>query len=259
MKQEKLPAEGVSIQDLTEEAAGILTGHMDSVNRRVLEEVTRSRQLDGRKGQVRAGEISAAIQRISVLDARTHYLGLFRRVNKDRPPILLLAVAGVSLAMANFWLPPEGGKLGVWNVLPMTFGLILSLLGIFRATVYLISARRERAGRHAEMFLRKMGALEIDARNYVAREEGLDTAEGPLSAIFVVLVADGVWSSDDINDFRLLLRLRNAIVHEQKISLSVEQLGVALEQIERMRDLIPRRPRRFLPKQSESSANHSER
>ncbi|MCW3813567.1 hypothetical protein ONA91_03715 [Micromonospora sp. DR5-3] len=260
MKREELTTDEVAIRDFTEEAAGVLAGHIDSINRRVLQEIARARQQNGVVGRVRADEVSEAIQRISMTDARTHYLGVLRRANSIAPR-LLMAVLPIAIAATAAFSLLDSTKDEAWYSAPLVAVSGVSVALLTQFVIHWLDRRAATVVLDAQLFLRGMSRLETDARNYVAREVDFDTAQGPLGAIFAVLASDGIWSTDDINNFRLLLRLRNALVHEQKLELSGDELTAAMEQIEQMRDRIPSWPRLLPPKQRADSLpnDHSDR
>ncbi|MEU4634853.1 hypothetical protein AB0F90_10570 [Micromonospora chalcea] len=103
----------------------------------------------------------------------------------------------------------------------------------------LMKARRAQRANKSHIFLEMISKVEIGARNYVAREVGLNLAEGPLGIILAVMRDREIWSDEEINNFRLLMKLRNSLVHENLKTLSDEQLLVALSQLQRLNSRIP--------------------
>ncbi|MCN0178656.1 hypothetical protein [Salinispora arenicola] len=236
---------------LTNAAAQLLDDHLDATRNRVLQEILRVNKQENHPQRVRAADVDEAIRRLSVADARMHYLGVFRRANRA------ITFIAISLAVVGFitWslsLEQEGGS---WIGLPLgiSMGATFVILSEFISQAPM--RRRSRAAANSIVFLQHMTQLEIDARNFVAREAGIDAAQGSLALVFDTLVDRRIWSSEDVNNFRLLLRLRNSIVHEQKLTLPEEALGEALQQVDRLRDVIPKWPRIPMPRRRREASS----
>jgi hypothetical protein len=231
---------GIQALPLTDAADSILENYLTVTRNRVLQELARIRTQDAREGRVRAEDVSEAIRRLAIADARLHYLGVFRQVLGSSTAILLVLTAFLSFLAAFTDL-----KQNAW--LPVAIGIGVTSAMLVELVTQRFRTRRVKRVTSATLFLQRFARLEIDARNYVSREVGISAAQGSLGLVFSTLEDNGVWSGEDINNFRLLLRLRNSIVHEQKLRLSQQALVTALTQIERLRDLIPRFPRIPLP------------
>ncbi|GHJ10596.1 hypothetical protein TPA0907_49630 [Micromonospora humidisoli] len=236
---------------LTNAAAQLLDDHLDATRNRVLQEILRVNKQEGHPGRIRAADVDEAIRRLSVADARMHYLGVLRRANRAIAFILVnLAVVGLVTWFLS--LQQEGGS---WTGIPLGIAMGATFVILSEFISQVLKRRRSRAAAYSGVFLQHMTQLEIDARNFVAREAGMDAAQGSLALVFDTLVDRKIWSSEDVNNFRLLLRLRNSIVHEQKLTLPEEALGEALQQVERLRDVIPKWPRIPTPKRRREASS----
>ncbi|MEU9510439.1 hypothetical protein AB0D32_29635 [Micromonospora sp. NPDC048170] len=226
---------------LTAAASDLLSSHLSSTRDRILTEVERARITDGLEGSVRAEDVSAAILRIAAADARIHYLGKLRVTRRHLPSLPVLAIGFLFAAIG------AGIFNAVTNRNPDLFLPAALIIGAVSLAVGMLSpaieshlrSRQARRANKSQLFLQLISKVESKARNYVAREIGLSYAEGPLGIVLAVMREKKVWSDEEINDFRILMRIRNSLVHENLKTISDDHLWIALSQLQRLSDRIP--------------------
>ncbi|MEU8337914.1 hypothetical protein [Micromonospora tulbaghiae] len=225
---------------LTDGASQVLSAHLETTRNRILREVRRVySQGGGPAGRVHAEDVRKAIRQLAVSDAKMHYVGMLRRVNRR---LAYVAIVLGTASLLTFSAANLGLDSNAWYAAPLAMSLGVAGAAVTETVRSLLRRRQEDKVANARAFLRRFVELEISARNFVAREKGTAAADGPLSPVFETLVAEKIWSEKEVNTFRLLLRLRNSLVHEQTLELSQADLRVALQQIERLREVIPNQP-----------------
>jgi hypothetical protein len=155
--------------------------------------------------------------------------------------VALLGLTGLVFGMLIVVTSVRGGKAPDETTFLVTsvgaLGLALVSIGAGGITAVRRDRRREGYFMRQE-FIRRMTQLEDDARQLTSNVAGPELASGGLAGVFEVLKENELWTSEDIQTFRLLLQIRNALVHEQVQYIPQEQLGPALAEIERLRDLV---------------------
>ncbi|MEJ3748455.1 hypothetical protein WEI85_34870 [Actinomycetes bacterium KLBMP 9797] len=228
--------------DLTTAAASALQEHLDSTRLRILREVERVRMQAARGTQVREDEVTSAIQRLAIADARVYYWGMIRRGAELLLPAFLVLGTIAPTTVGIAFLLKGGGDNPSTGWLAVAVGAIVASFATMTVSVVrtLNVRRRGRRRYAAQEFLRRMVQLETEARTFAKVTSSSDSVEDVgLSGILVALVEREVWSPEDVAIFRALLRLRNALVHEQIAGLPTEELlHDALGEGERLRDLI---------------------
>jgi hypothetical protein len=228
--------------ELTNAAAELLDKHLASTRARVLREVVRARVQRFSGSQVRADEVSSAIQRLLISDARVHYWSQLRRALELTIPVvfaalaLLLPVITATVVVLEI-IGEQGPSSGLPSLaLGTASGILATLVAASLRRVLL--ARRRTSYFATQEFIRSMVQVEADARRFTEMVSNSEVAAGGLTGIFRALLDSKVWSEADTQSFRVLLRLRNALVHEQVTSVPAGQLSSAMIEVQRLRQLV---------------------
>ncbi|MBO4159561.1 hypothetical protein [Micromonospora antibiotica] len=226
--------------NLTPAASELLSSYLASTRDRILNEIEHTRATDGIEGSIRKDDLAEAIRRISAADARTHYLGKLRGMRRNLF-YQVIKVGFICTTIIVFVINMERVQGNSFPWLQFILGGAAFIAGetLYEIIDFQFKSRRARRTNGSKLFLELISKVEINARKFVAREIGMASAEGPLGIILAVMRDKNIWSDDEINNFRLLMRIRNSLVHENSKTLSDEQLRVALSQLQRLSDRIP--------------------
>ena len=197
------------------------------------------------RGRVDSTEINDAIRRIQAADrlaprATSELVTGFLRpltlrlVGSAIGGMLLLTL--IAIAIREAWSQVLVG--GIVGILVAVVGLVTALFAFelgrtrrWRSEHSSIIASRE--------FVRRLATVEDSSLDLAAKLVGAkDGRSIGLRRAHEVLRDRGVWSAYDVDTFRQLLRLRNAVVHEDSLALSDDDLVFAMSQLSRLWELL---------------------
>ncbi|MFV2095785.1 hypothetical protein ACFHW1_09875 [Micromonospora sp. LOL_014] len=229
-----------SAMDISDSAEYALAEHLNSIRDRIVREASSLSRADG-DCEIRATDISRAIEQISQEEMKLHFFNRVRRVVRLGASITPLMI--VLPAVSVYVYRTSESQDFPWPAL--IAGLIAGLFVPVAPEVAtrILRKRIARITNRSHEFVRVIARLESEARSYAANIGGEEVAEGSLSVVFDLLKMRRIWTDDDIHVFRLLLRIRNSVVHEGKILGSDHDFENAIAQATKLHELIPQPPR----------------
>jgi hypothetical protein len=136
------------------------------------------------------------------------------------------------------------GHFSVTQVQATFTGAAIGTISIWAAwrTVGIVAHRRDAKDREARIaaasFLEFMYSLESECRLFVSRRLSKPSADISLLTVLRGLEVEGVWTSSQVKEFRELLKLRNLLVHDQKLP-TMDALDAAITQAQALLDELP--------------------
>lgn len=250
MTAEDLPTWNSPTTELTALEAGLTGAAREALDRyvrdlriRIVREALRGPRTSAR---IDSTEMTEAIGRIQAADhlvprSTSDLLGALAR------PLALRIIASVigGLAVLGLFavLNDQGGwppvVAGVAGGALLAAGAVASVIFVFE----LSRSRRWRAEHQSIIasreFVRSLANVEDSSLTLAARLVGAESGKAiGLRGAHVALEERGVWSSEDVNTFRRLLRLRNRIVHGDALALSDNDQKYAMAELSRLWELL---------------------
>lgn len=236
--------------DMTAAARELLDTHLSDYRGRIVRELGRSR----RRRRIDTARVRAAIARVAA-SSNLPRLAAERRWSLGRwPAAFLTAAVGVGVATAavaaSLRIDGEGASTVAESVALVSGaigGALALMVAVSSLTLVRTTERKEEVARSAATaheFVMQLAGLETlayDVVDYLSKESGAGSRSSrTLRQALDWLARAGAWSDEDVAGYRSILRLRNQLVHQDRLTASPEELAFAMAETERLRDLLNR-------------------
>jgi hypothetical protein len=253
----------------------LIDRYTDRQRLRLIREIERLKDVE-RSSSDRASveEVSVAIARLEGAPAlrvgvdgpsglkqriRFNFLSIVGRFRLSFVLLFAFLMSVTGLLVLIFSSIGPGSSDTLWSSLLAGVGTGFAAAALGMTISGYFSARRERvvaARRVATLdFARKVDSIETLARVVVSRKSEGVAINATLGEILASLVSSGIWSGRDVTDYRLLLRIRNSVVYQDKLLIATEELLRMIATADRLEDYLRENGSRAAVKPTVDNAN----
>jgi hypothetical protein len=212
--------------ELTPAASERLDQNVELVRQQLLREM--SRQHSGSGYRVRASDVDSALNEIGIVGTS------MRTVRSVAWLAAGIAAAGLITALIGQVSKPRvlWPLVGAALAAGVASGTTLAIIGLETMR------RRLNLSRSSRQFVNTFDALESAMRQQSQRLMGAAAESASLGRVISAVELLQLWTWEDSREFRRLLAVRNAIVHEDSRTVSAPRLSTGSEQMARLSDLL---------------------
>lgn len=212
--------------ELTPAAAERLDQNVEFVRQRILREMSRQHSASGYPA--RASDVDTALNDIGILGSWS------RKARSVAWLAAGIAAAGLITALLGQVGRPEM----LWPII--SAALAAGVASGTALAIVSLEAMRRRLGvpRSCRQFLNAFDSLEAEMRQRSLQLMGAAADSASLGRVISAVELLQLWTPDDSREFRRLLAVRNAIVHEDGRAISSHRIATGLSQMYRLSALL---------------------